>query len=56
MVIVSNDSLIRTFWGCHKIQKIWFDIEQWLSEILRMKFNFNSSIRIFKDVLHDTVR
>lgn len=41
---------ITDFWVCGKIQRIWFDIERWLSEILELKFNFNLSVCIFLDV------
>lgn len=41
------DTLIHAFWDCSKSNKVWFDMEYWLSEVLGVNFNFNPSACIF---------
>ena len=52
----TSDSLIHTFGDCSKIQKIWVNIDDWLSDLFKVRFNFNPSVCILQDMSKDTVR
>ena len=53
----TKDSLIHAFWECTKVKRSWYEIEQWLSEVLKVKLSFNPSICILHDISFDaTVR
>ena len=42
----TSDSLIHAFWDCRKIQRIRVNTDDWLSDIFKVRFNFNPSVCI----------
>ena len=49
------DSLVHAFWECYKVQKIWLEIENWLSEALGTKLHFHQSLCILQDVSNNNM-
>ena len=52
----TSDSLVHAFWDCSKLQRIWANIDNCLSDIFIVRFNFNPSVCILQDMSQDTVR
>ena len=44
------DSIVHAFWESYEVQKLWAELESWLSEVLQCKLTFNPSVCIFQDM------